>query len=422
MARPVLLVVLSATLLSCTEKNIIMPVDGSVSGYLRPAVGGAMIRTADSSVSTLSRDDGFFVLQPLLPGTQDIIIDAEGFSRRVLREIFVSAGRTNALGQVSLSHLPYPVFEIDPEDGARFISPSTYIYLSCDERLDLTSLAESAVLTPSVAGNWYEHYPPYSDGTPSVYSYSFSRSENFKLSTEYTLTIPDSARLYSGASLGRHLVIHFTTEPLTATIAAKTLTSTSTIVNLLSPDIRVYFNAVVHIDSLRKAVSIDPPVEGIWVASSGDSVSPVFGFSMPFGGHLRPSTNYAVLVSDDIALSGTHHLGVSALRVFKTNGFAIENPRAGSSMIIAADGPAEIDFNIPADTAATTAAITIKRSDGTYLSFVSSWDNELRDLEIMPIGGWESGVTCKISVSTNARSVEGGRLAYQYEFYVQPRD
>jgi hypothetical protein len=422
MAKSLLAILVSALLLSCTEKNIIMPVDGSISGYLRPAVGGAMIRTADSSVTTLSRDDGFFVLQPLMPGIQDIIIDAGGYSRRVLREIFVSAGRTNALGQVSLSHLPYPFFEIDPEDGAHSISPFTYIYLSCDERLDLASLMESAAFTPSVAGNWAEHYPPYSDGSPSIYRYSFSRLEYFSLSTEYTLTIPGSTRLYSGASLERDLVIHFTTAPLTATIGVKALSSTSTIVNLLSPDIRVYFNAVVHIDSLRKAVSIDPPVEGIWVTSASDSVSPVFGFSMPFGSHLRPSTNYAVIVRDDIALSGSHHLGQSALKVFTTNGFAIESPRVGSSVLIGVDGPVDIDFNIPADTAETSAAITIKLSDGTYIPFASSWKDEMRELEITPIGGWVGGATYKVTVSTNARSVEGGRLAYQYEFFVSPRE
>lgn len=422
MAKSVFILLLSALVVSCTEKNIIMPVDGSVSGYLRPAVSGAMIRTADSSVTTFSRDDGFFVLQPLMPGTLDIIIEAEGFSRRVLREIFVSAGRTNALGLVTLSHLPYPVFEIDPGDGEIHVSTGTYVYLLCDERLDLASLMKSSVFAPSVAGNWSEYFPPYADGSPLVYRYTYSRSEYLDLSTEYTLTIPGSTKLYSGVTLGRQLVIHFTTAPLTATIGAKTISSTSTIVNLLTPDIRIYFNAVVHIDSLRKAVSIDPPIDGIWVASSGDSVSPAFGLSMPYGSNLRPSTNYAILVRDDIALSGSHRLGQSALRVFMTNGFAIENPRAGSSLIIAADGPANIRFNIPADTAATSAAVTIKLNNGVQIPFATAWEDEMRELEIMPIGGWEDGATYRVTVSTNARSEEGGRLAYQYEFYVMPRE
>lgn len=422
MARPLLVLLLSVTLLSCTEKNIIMPVDGSVSGYLRPAVGGAMIRTADSSVTTISLDDGYFLLQPVSPGTHDIIVDADGFSRRVLRQLIVHTGRTTTLEPVTLSRMPYPVFDVDPDDGTILVSTGTTIYVSCDERLDFASLNESAAISPPIAGAWFEHGLPYPGGAPLVFYYSFSRGEYYDLNTAYTLTIAGDTKTLAGKTLGRPIEIHFTTAPLTAGITVKAQNGSPPIVNVLTPDLRVYFNAEVHIDSLRKAVLIDPPIEGVWVPATGDSLSGAFGFTMPSGSYLRPSTNYAVLIRDDIALSGPHRLGESFLKIFVTNGFAIENPRAGSSSLIAADGPASIQFNIPADTAATTAAITIKRSDGTYLPFISSWEDELREVKFTPTDGWEGGVTYKVTVSTNAKSLEGGRLAYLYEFYVQPRD
>lgn len=418
MAKPVLILLLSVLLVSCTEKTIIMPVDGSVSGYLRPAVGGAMIRTADSSVTTFSRDDGFFLLQPVPPGTQDIVIDAEGFSRRHLHEIIVFTGRTFALGPVTLSRMPYPIFDVDPADGANRLSTTASIYLSCDERLDFALLTELAVISPSIAGTWYEFSTQYPGGEPLVYRYSFLRTGYFDLNTAYTITIPGTMKTLSGIPLGQPIVIHFTTAPLTAYITIKAQNGSPPVVDLLTPDLRVQFNGEVHIDSLRKAVLIDPPVEGIWVATTGNPLSGYFGFVMPTGGYLRPNTNYAVLVEDDVVLSGSHRLGDTALRIFVTNGFEITNPSSGSSRGVAADGAAAIYFNIPADTAATTAAISIRRSNGSSVSFATDWTGDLRRVNIKPTEGWDSDETYKVIIASHARSVEGSRLSYQHEFYV----
>lgn len=426
-----------------TINNYYLTPNGAITGWITPVDPGTTVMTADSAHVALIDANGFFLLDSLSPGIYHIVVRPLHYSRREFTGITVIAALAQSLGKIKLATLPYPVFMTKPADGDDSVSTNAYIYLYADEPLNLDDLVAAASFTPPLQGTWQgkgefpkESFvvtaqpipgvipsspgvqPPAAEGLSMAVggaSYFFQPSEPMRLSTTYHVRIPSSVRTLSGDSLEAPLSFQFATEPLGFTMphfgegimGGVPLWSFSPMMN---------FNAEVDVDSLVKAVSFTPPIEGIWVDVGTAYRGVYYEFLPTMGSPLQAQTEYMMIVRDDVALVDDLRLQRPDTVRFTTEPYGVIDayPRNGSRVY----NPFHtigLSFNAEMDTLSLRTAFSMYDvATDTVVTGFFRWAIGTRRMAFDISGDLRTGAVYRYTLGRTAQTASGQALTHDF--------
>lgn len=422
-----LMIVLTVSLMllaACTDhitNNYYGTETGTIAGRVSPIDPETAVSTSCGTYQTIVDDNGYFLLNELQPGIYRIVLTPADYSRREIDGVVVNPGITKDLGQIILSTFPYPIYQTKPADGDESVYSRTYISLYTDEALNLEDLTAGTSITPPVEGSWQE----LSSG---LYTFILMNRGQFHPGTIYQVTIDASVKTAAGVPLGSAVSLSFQTEQSAALLTATIELPDEGVfggVPIWDFQPRIAFNEYVSLDSLTRAVSFNPTIEGIWVLDDyrvyAGNRARRFRF-FPTTPPLSPETTYALIISDQIALDDSLYLpepdttffttepyGVTS--VYPVNGYTGMSPTAPVSLIL----------NIEMDTASVEAAFTLMEIDGNAVYGVFDWETNHRRMEFWPDESLHSGNVYKITLSTDARTAFGENLSTAFESYFSVR-
>jgi len=409
-------VVVGALLTGCgdetTINNYYSFTNGAISGRVTPDDPGTIVMTADSVKVRYTDANGFFILDSLTTGMYNIVIRPVHFSRRELRDVTVASGQVISLGNVELSTYPYPFFQSRPADGEDSVRIGSSISLLADEPVMLDDLARQAAFTPSWAGDWEESIGSKSSRTAQ---YSFRPSEAMHAGTTYRLLIPASVRTAGGSTIGSDLSLTFISEPLRYSMnrLGEGLMGG---VPLWGFNPALWFNADVNADSLTKAVSYTPLIEGIWVATSTNPGSSYFSFLAKSGVPLLPQTEYTMIVSDAVPLAGGLHLLRPDTTRFTTEPYGVTDayPRNGMRAYWPLSSISLV-FNTPMDSVSVRAAFRLQAEDiDTVITGTFRWSMGLRQMSFDVDSVLPSRAIYRYTLSRDAQTMSGDQLSQDF--------
>ena len=398
-----------------TINNYNLTNSGIIWGSINPIDVSTFVRLDSLRVFVIA-EDGKFVFTDVPPGEHVITVEPPNYSRRRISQIEVWPSQVYNLKGIELSNLPYPVYETYPADGDTGIltSKSYGIELEADESLDTADLNAKTTIVPSLEGIWHGK----SDTNRTRSSYAFYRDEPssqpdwqrpsrlgrvFRVGTTYNVRIDGAVRTALGVPLGRDIEINFTTEPLNVNVSIPA-DGLEGGVRLSAFIPTVTFNDSVNIDSLAKAVTFIPAIEGIWLAKDQD-----YALSfLPSSGPLPPATTFRLIVSDQVPLSGVARLGKPDTTMFTTEpiGVTYINPCDGCSGY----GIISLEFNAPMNHQSVESAFSLTSADGGEIEGIFRWysyDRPDRRVSFEPTPPLSSGEIYKATLSTDAHSADG---------------
>jgi hypothetical protein len=404
-----------------TINNYYFP-NGAVSGRITPADPGTMVMTADSVRVKYADANGFFVLDSLPSGVYNIVIIPVHFSRREFKEVTVAAGQIVSLGDIRLSNYPHPFFESFPADGEDSVQVHTYIMLYAAEPVVIDDLRRLATITPTINGAWGEW--PTSSETMGELRYVFVTDRDaMRVATEYQVEVPSSVRLLDGDSLGSDLFFSFTTEPLRFQLLGL---SEGLMGGVSISDFApvLWFNSAIDADSLTKAVSFTPPIGGIWVETAKAYGNAQYTFLATSGVPLLPETDYAMIVSDRVALADGLRLPKPDTTRFTTEPYGViqSYPRNGTRMHCTQCG-ITLEFNTPMDSASVREAFSLRDMEFDTLvtgTFTLSYDPH--HMQFIAAGALRSGTVYRYTLSRTARTASGQMLSQNLVVTFQVED
>lgn len=408
-----------------TINNYSLTDTGIIVGSITPFDIGSTVQL-DSLVPVLIPAGGDFVFTQVPMGGHVITIEPVNYSPRRISQVEVWPSQVHYLKEITLTTLPYPVFRTFPEDGDSGVS-AVKIYgieIEADESLDTADLNAGTSIEPPINGRW--HGP--SDSVRARSSYSFYIEDTstqggglrpprmqraLRVGTTYHVTIDGSVRTAFGVPLGRDIEFSFTTEPLEV-FASIPYAGLEGGVKMGAFIPVLNFNDSVNIDSVAKAVSFVPAIEGVWIAREDENEVSF----LPSGGLLPPSTEYMMIVSDDVPLSGVAHLEQPDTTFFTTEPVGVTssspcNGCAGGSYI-------RLEFNAPMDTASVSSAFELTSASGDTVEVEFHWDTfnrPFRQLSVIPQRPMAGGVIYRYVVSRDARSAAGYPIYKAVEVY-----
>lgn len=214
----------------------------------------------------------------------------------------------------------------------------------------------------------------------------------------------------TGASLAYPLVTEFTTVPLRGVLNV----ANNTYVRLPLEGVFVSFNAPVQLDSLNKAFTIEPALDARWFGQLNEPTTSTPRLVVPVGVWPKPDTWYAITISDRVALSDSLKLPETYVALFRTQGFGVASIEPGLNGPFFEEGAVEIQFNFPGDTTSIVGALRVNPHGSGAIPLQVSWSEDRTILRIVTSGGWVGGTTYDLTISRDARSIEG--LAMQSDF------
>jgi len=409
-------VVVGMLLLGCgdetTINNYYSFTNGAISGRVTPNDPGTMVMTADSVKVRYTDANGFFILDSLTTGMYNIVIRPVHFSRRELREVTVAAGQVVSLGNVELSTYPYPFFQSRPANGEDSVRIGSSISLLADGSVMFDDLARLAAITPSLAGDWAEWIGSKSSRTAQ---YSFRPSEPMRAGTTYHLMIPASVRTEDGSTLGSDLSLTFTTESLRFSMS-RLGEGILGGVSLWGFNPSLWFNADVDADSLTKAISFTPGIEGLWVAAGNNPGSSYFSFLALSGVPLLPQTEYRMILSDAVALADSLRLPRPDTIRFTTEPYGVMDayPRNGMRTYSPLSSITLI-FNTPMDSVSVRTAFSLHVEGlDTLITGSFRWSMGLRRMSFDVDGGLLSRAIYRYTLSRAAHTMSGEQLSQDF--------
>lgn len=402
-----------ANLLSCdktTVNNYSTDATG-IAGTVSPADGGTVLAiTETDTFTTRISSDGFFIQEGLRPGIYRVIVLPHNYSKRMISNVIVVTGAIVQLKAISLSTLPYPIYQSYPPDGKVNVSRTSAIRfaLYTDEALDTVSLRLGTHTDPPLLGNWT---------SPGSLSYMYTTTTPLRTGTTYGLMLDQTVTTASGQPLAKDMEISFTTEPLRAMVTLPQAGATGAIrLNGFIPQVR--FNDSVDVDSASRAIRFEPDLPGEWLLySSSDGQWPITLRFLPTGGPPQPETQYLLIISDQVNLVGTAHLAVPDTTTFITEPYGVTDvyPRTGQS--VPPNTSIELMFNVAMDTASVESALSIVDSDSNSVSSTYYWSGlTVVSVHFQP-GALQSGRVYRMKVTTAARTYSGQNLTHEFSSY-----
>lgn len=405
------IITLTALVLGCTEKNLLLSEIGTITGRVSPATAHAIVYLDDHSDSAWVEDDGFFIFPDVALGEHMLSVDAAGFTRRTIRHVIVLQAKTTNVGLVQISTFPYPIFSCNPQDGEANVALTEGMYFRSDERMDLSSLQAHAILTPELAGAWRE-YEDY--GPPYVYFFDTNSPDGhrlpFEVGVQYQLHLPTEVRMFTGEPLAYPLVTKFSTVPLTAVLNV----ANDSRVRIPLDGVYLNFNAPVQLDSLNKAFTIEPALDARWFGYLSEPTTETARLIVPVGVWPKPDTWYALSISDRVVLSDSLKLPKTYVALFRTQGFNVSSIAPGLNRAIWGSDSVEVRLNFPGDTTSIMSALRVSPHGGEPIPLQILWSEDRATMKIATPGGWVRGTTYDLTISRSASSIDG--LPMQSDF------
>lgn len=401
----------------CSEKTIINNyysfTSGAISGRVVPSDPGTLVMTVDSVRVKHIDANGFFVLDSLPGGVYGIIVTPINYSRREITDVTVAAGQIVSVGDIKLSTYPFPVFQSIPDDGQDSVRLSSTVALHADERIMLEDLTTLATISPLLSGTWREQMRSSKENGP--WSYLFNPSERMRVATEYTVGIPGAVRMTSGITLGRELVVRFTTEPLSFKMS-RFQQGINGGVPLLEFAPSILFNVTINADSLSKAIRFTPSIPGLWLEAGKGSGGGQYIFMATGTTPLSPETDYMMLVSDTIALDEDLFLTHPDTVRFTTEpaGVIQSYPQNGSRMHCTLCAVTLV-FNTLMDTASVQTAFSLRDiATDSLIPGDIDWHSSPRQMQFNPLVGLTPGTIYQYRLARTAQTLSGHQLSQDY--------
>ena len=393
---------------------------GAIAGRISPADPGTVISTAAGTYQAAVDDQGYFLFDQLPPGIYHIVVQPTNYSRREIDGVIVDPGQVERLGEITLSTYPYPIYRTYPAAGEDFVRIYSYITLYADETLDLDDLADGTTIHPPLLGAWREG----SSKSGANYRFEFSGPDRLRVGATYQVTIDASVKTAAGVPLGSDLSFGFQTEPLTVSVDLP-LPGASGGIPIRDFRPRIGFNEYVHPDSVARAVSFDPSVEGIWLMDQyrdpRNDGARYFRF-FPTVPPLLSQTTYALVISDQVALDDGMSLPRPDTTLFTTEPYGVTAAYPANGYPSMSPGvPIRLTFNIEMDVASVEAAFELTEIGGNPVEGEFAWETNLRQMEFRPGEALNSGAAYKITLSTDARTAAGENLTTDFASYFTVR-
>jgi hypothetical protein len=412
-----------AALAGCMEdtiQNQIVAPGGAIFGRVTPVEAGTEVAAwqATKVKAVVVDAKGYFSIPDLEPGLYDVIATAPSGSHRLIHDVAVDRTQSTSLGSILLVDLPTPLLGFGPENGDADVPlANNAVFLLSEVELDVSSLAASVEVTPSLAGTWSQQYYP-----AQAWYYVLVTSQPLPASTSYQIHVGPGLRLASGSTWGSTLDYSFTTEgfrlresnwalsgPIPATHRGRLCT-------------------------LRFNVAIDPlTVAGAVHATGVEIQASVYDYYREYVevsvlGGLVPGTEYALEVDNTLKDANGHALDQSELFAFSTEALRVTSSRftgsqyGGTSVDPGGDLYAYVELNAPVDLAAFNAAASFDPPiAGVWIERSSSGQ---QSLEFFPEGVLDliPGQSYVFRISGTVALVGAARLGADYVtgFTVQP--
>ncbi len=412
-------------LLSCSDdviNNYYPPASAAtarISGQLYPADSGLVVLEGDTTIEVNINWIGVFQAAGIPEGTYDIFVVPANHGRRIYRDVYISSERPFIQGYIIVSVLPWPFFYETPSGNSTISDFQTEIEIVSSEQLNLDDLKSLSYFEPEIAGEWIE-----SGGSSNfVYQYlsTLDGSQIFTLppTTTYTLHIDKSVRTVDGKTLDSDGALTFSTEDLELHLSGD-LTNRGN-VGILEPDLRIYFTTCVSEAAVREAVTFDPPIPGLWVATGCgedlfDLPDPSYSFKyFMFESTLPAEKDYTLSVSKSIGLVAGSPVGGDSVFHITTESYGIIEIYPSDRGTIRGPRYAHVEFNAVMDTASVEASFSITDVDGEVLPGWPRWVNSNRGYLYYFDEPLISNSIYRIGLTTDAKTAEGMNLTREFE-------
>lgn len=175
------------------------------------------------------------------------------------------------------------------------------------------------------------------------------------------------------------------------------------------------FNAQINVDSLNKAVTIDPPIRGVWYDAS-DYGDPYYRFFPTDSSPLIADEVYTISINGAVPLFHNVALGANQRIQFTVNPVAVNgvSPAIGSNNVY--NRPSiRVSFNAPMDRSLTEAAFSLRKGDTLSVAGNFTWSSSSTSESFYfdPSTNLAPGFYT-LRVRTTATSTTGARLKEAY--------
>ncbi|HLB00068.1 MAG TPA: Ig-like domain-containing protein [Bacteroidota bacterium] len=296
--------------------------------------------------------------------------------------------------------IPEPYFrvmKVSPNDGAKDISPNTYITLNFNGRVR-NAIISNLSIEPEAGGYWWFGYD-------STYV-SFSPFQSFRTSTQYTIRVDGSAEDVDGNRIAGPFLSRFTTIPFRISTTyppegARDVPLTSRVIT--------YFTVPLDTSTIRPAFHLTPPTPG---DLAGFYYGTMYIEFAPQRG-LLASTTYTVRIDSTLRWLMGDPFGEAFEYSFTTARFSV----AQTFPVDGQTGVPRFNYitvwtNAPLDPASVTPAVQI--TPPAPLS-VSSCDG-CSSFQILPYSGLSPNTEYTVTIGASLETQRGQPLGEPYSF------
>ena len=412
------MVLLIVGILSCGDdvtNNYYDNLAGAIIGNVTPVDVGTITLSGSQSYSATIDSVGYFRIESIASGVYDITISPSHHSKRRFLKRFVGAGTVIEMRNIPVTTLPYPIYEISPEDGTFEVPISVFVRIICDEELNVTDLNAKSSFDPPLTGEWekvdYSGYL-YDDGI----SYHFVPNQSLALATSYSLRIDKSVRTARGVAMDADLNIAFSTRGQAYELQMPTNYQTNR-VERNSFQATMILPLCTDVDSVSRAIRFEPDIPGVWTAMvdgsycSSRRVVRTHKF-LPATLPLLPNAAYRAIITGA-------PIGVARVDTveFMTSGVDIISVNPSNGQIDVGPGTlVYVSFNDEMDTVSVRQALTLTRINGNPIVGTFTWTADKFLIISHDSDPFLTGVY-QFKVTTDAHSQDGQPLDREWESY-----
>ncbi len=412
-------------LISCSDdivNNYYGSEAGSITGYINPPDPGTRISIDGGTTFELADERGFFILTNLQPGIYDLTIDPANYTKRSIRGLTITPGKTHNLDEVVLSTFPYPIYEVQPEDGAENVYSPTQFVIYADEQLNLDDLRAGISIDPPIEITDIRD----DDYRLSTTRYSVRFKNRLALGTTYRVTISGDVRTAAGIALGEDIAVSFTTQAMTVYVDLPPQGAMGGVtLRTFQPVLR--FGDCVDAEAISRAVDFIPAIEGIWLpqftSSECEKQNHYRSYSFfPTSPPLLAETNYLLIVSDQEELTDGVYLPRADTTSMTTEPYGVTSlyPKNATTNV-STNIYVELRFNVPMDTASVETAFALTPSVGGQPSGIFTWSSSKMIMNYYPDDHLLGGTVYTITVGTHAQLATGENVTREFVSYFQTR-
>jgi len=299
---------------------------------------------------------------------------------------------------ISFSYTPEPYFRavlIYPTNGATNINRRTEPTVYFNSKINSTTL-DRLTVSPSVSGNWILNY----DSLSAFFLYAIP----FSFRTAYSVNVDANATDAAGHHIHAGISSSFTTGTLGISYSYPPNGSTG-----ISPttEIELDFNDQVDTGSVRKALSISPPVSGaLYIYSTY-----LYLYPNP---QLAPGTQYTVTLSTALKSTDGFQLETPITTRFTTAPFSVTSTSPYSqSTGVGRSTSMYIYCNGIIDTGSVRSAFHISPSTAGSLELFPGTTN----FTFIPSGPLQASTLYTVTIDSTLRAVGGYTMSAPYIFW-----